>query len=93
MHIMFWFLFFLFVYHWLLCYVIHCFSGHSHFEVVIERLKQAQAEDSENDDPSNPIGEDDEGGVPTHDIKVCMTSLAFLILFYRLPIEIPYITA
>nr|XP_043624699.1 uncharacterized protein LOC122596221 [Erigeron canadensis] len=41
-------------------------KGHSHFEVVIERLKQAQAENSENDDPIDLMGEDEEG-LPTHD--------------------------
>ncbi|XP_024979455.1 uncharacterized protein LOC112516570 isoform X2 [Cynara cardunculus var. scolymus] len=35
-------------------------KGHSQFEVVIERLKQAQAQDSENDDPTNLTGEEDE---------------------------------
>ncbi|KAK9071151.1 hypothetical protein SSX86_009719 [Deinandra increscens subsp. villosa] len=35
-------------------------KGHSHFEFVIERLKQARAEDSENDDPVTLTGEEDE---------------------------------
>ncbi|KAK1417494.1 hypothetical protein QVD17_26623 [Tagetes erecta] len=35
-------------------------KGLSHFEFVIERLKQAQAEDSENDDPASLTGEEDE---------------------------------
>ncbi|KAI3803694.1 hypothetical protein L1987_31854 [Smallanthus sonchifolius] len=35
-------------------------KGHSHFESVIERLKQAHAEDSENDDSVNLTGEEDE---------------------------------
>lgn len=35
-------------------------KGHSQFEVVLERLKQAEAQDSENDDPINLTGEEDE---------------------------------
>ncbi|KAL4588737.1 hypothetical protein LXL04_001632 [Taraxacum kok-saghyz] len=35
------------------------FKGNSHFEGVIQRLKEAQAEDYENEDPINLTGEDD----------------------------------
>lgn len=48
--------------------VILSFSGHSHFEVVIERLKQAQGEESENDEPINLTGKVDD--VAATDINV-----------------------
>lgn len=51
-------------------FVMPSLSGTSHFEAVIERLKQAQAEEYDEDDPMNLVGEDDEEGLPTHDINV-----------------------
>ncbi|PWA53386.1 Homeodomain-like protein [Artemisia annua] len=44
-------------------------EGTCYFKAVIARLKQAQAEEYDEDDPMNLVGENDEEGLPTHAIN------------------------